>query len=114
VTCSSFTPTLEPSGLEADEGLAGFRVLARDGEVGTVADIRLENGEHCIVVHTGRWILSKTVLLRGDVVERIDLEGRRVYVSASTAEIKAAPELDERRIRDREYLETFGWRYRTA
>ena len=25
------------------------------------------------------------------------------------ADIKAAPELDERRIRDREYLETLGW-----
>jgi hypothetical protein len=35
-----------------------------------------------------------------------------VYVKASRAEIKAAPEFDERRIRDREYLETSGWRYR--
>ncbi|HEX2105734.1 MAG TPA: PRC-barrel domain-containing protein [Solirubrobacteraceae bacterium] len=109
-----FHATLEPSGLDDDDGLAGFHVEARDGEVGTIADIRLENGEHYIVLHTGKWILSKNVLLPGDVVERIDLEGRRVYVSASKAEITAAPEFDERRIHDREYLETLGWRYRVG
>jgi hypothetical protein len=37
-----------------------------------------------------------------------------VYVSASKTEITAAPESDERRIRDRECLETLGWRYRVG
>jgi PRC-barrel domain len=107
-----FHAVLEPSGVDADEGLAGFHVQARDGEIGTIADICFEKGEHYIVLHTGRWITSKSVLLPADVVERIDLDGRRVHVTASKAEIKAAPEFDERRARDRDYLETLGWHYR--
>jgi len=54
----TFHAVLEPSRVDADEGLAGFRV------------------------------------------------------TASKADIKAAPELDERRIRDRGYLETLDWHYR--
>jgi PRC-barrel domain len=110
----TFHATLEPSGVDADEGLAGFHVQARDGEIGTIADICVQKGEHYIVLHTGRWILSKNVLLPADVVERIDLDGRRVHVTASKADIKAAPEFDERRIRDRDYLETLGWHYRVG
>jgi hypothetical protein len=107
-----FHATAEPAGGVFDRGLAGFHVQAPDGDIGTVADVSYDDGEHYIIVHTGRWIVSKNVLLPAGVVDRIDLDGRRIYVNRTRAEIRDAPEFDERRIRDRAYLESIGWHYR--
>jgi len=106
-----FHDTLEPPRRDDDEGLAGFHVEAPDGPIGTVADVSYEKGEHYIVVHTGRWTVSKNVVLPAGVVDRIDYDRRRVYVNRPKAEIKAAPEFDERRLGDRSYLEQIGWHY---
>jgi hypothetical protein len=107
-----FHDTLEPPRRGEDRGLAGFHVVGPDGDLGTVADVSDEEGRHFIIVHTGRWITSKNVVLPAGVVDRVDLKGRRVHVKASREEIKAAPEFDERRLGDRAYLEQLGWHYR--
>jgi hypothetical protein len=109
-----FHDTLEPPRRDKDEGLAGYHVVCPDGEIGTVADVSYQKGEHYIVVHTGRWITSKNVLLPGGVVERIDHGRRRIHVNRKKDEIKAAPEFDERRLGDRAYLEKVGWHYRSG
>jgi hypothetical protein len=107
-----FHDTLEPPRAAGDRGLEDYHVEASDGSIGTVADISTEDGEHYVVVHTGRWITSKNVLLPAGVVDRIDHQRRRIHVKASRQEIKAAPEFDERRLSDRAYLEKIGWHYR--
>ena len=107
-----FHDTLQPPRRADDHGLEDFHVEGSDGPIGTVADISTEDGEHYLVVHTGHWITSKNVLLPAGVVERIDRDRRRIHVKATRAEIKAAPEFDERRLGDRAYLEKIGWHYR--
>jgi hypothetical protein len=107
-----FHDTLEPPRSDDDPGLAGFHVEGPDGEIGTVADVSLGQGEHYLIVHTGRWITSKNVLLPAGIVERIDVERRRVHINRSKADIKAAPEFDERRLGDRAYLDEHGGHYR--
>jgi hypothetical protein len=107
-----FHDTLEPPRRADDRGLEDFHVEASDGPVGTVADFSTEDGEHYLVVHTGRWITSKNVLLPAGVVDRIDRERKRIYVKSTRDEIRSAPEFDERRLGDRAYLEKIGWHYR--
>ena|SRR5687767_6979515 len=107
-----FHDTLEPPGRAGDRGLEDFHVEGSDGPIGTVADISAEDGEHYLIVHTGRWITSKNVLLPAGVVDRIDRDHRRIYLKATREEIKGAPEFDERRLGDRAYLEKIGWHYR--
>jgi len=107
-----FHDTLEPPRRAEDRGLEGFHVQGPDGDIGTVADVSLADGEHYIVVHTGRWITSRNVLLPAGVVENIDREHRRIHVNRTRAEIRDAPEFDERRLDDRAYLEKVGWHYR--
>jgi hypothetical protein len=107
-----FHDTLEPPRREDDRGLEDFHVVGSDGPIGTVADISTDEGEHYLVVHTGRWITSKNVVLPAGTVDRVDHDQRRIYVTASREEIKAAPEFDERRLGDRSYLEKIGWHYR--
>ena len=107
-----FHDPLEPPRAADDRGLEDFHVVGSDGPIGTVADISAEDGEHYLVVHTGRWITSKNVLLPAGVVDRVDHDHRRIHVKASRQEIKAAPEFDERRLGDRSYLEKIGWHYR--
>jgi len=107
-----FHDTLEPPRGADEPGLEGFHVEGPDGEIGTVADVSLGEGEHYLIVHTGRWITSKNVLLPAGVVERIDVERRRVHINRSKAEIKAAPEFDERRLGARAYHDKHGGHYR--
>jgi len=109
-----FHDTLEPPRDRGDRGLEDFRVEGSDGPIGTVADFSADDDEHYLIVHTGRWITSKNVLLPAGVVDKIDRDRRRIYVNATREEIKAAPEFEERRLGERAYLEKIGWHYRRA
>ena len=66
-----FNETIGKRDEERDE-LEGYEVRAPDGKVGTVMDVCDRPGESFIVVDTGRWLLSKKVVLPAGVVERVD------------------------------------------
>ncbi len=46
-----------------------------------------------LVVDTGPWIFGKKVLLPASVIQRIDLDDKKVYVRLTKDQIKAAPAL---------------------
>ena len=99
---------------EEKDDLEGFEVHAPDGKVGTVMDVSERPGESFIVVNTGRWLLSKKVMLPAGVIERVDYEAQRVYVNRSRDEIKAAPDFDESIYLRREYREDLERHYTDA
>ena len=59
----------------------GFKVEARDGDIGKVDEATYEVGSSYIVVDTGPWILGRKVVLPAASLERIDIENRKVAVS---------------------------------
>ena len=82
--------------------LTGFDVEAADGHIGKVDEATYENGSSCLVVDTGFWIFGKKRMIPAGVVERLDPEARKVFVSLTKDQIKNAPDYDEGRHRDDE------------
>ena len=77
---------------EEPEDLSGYRIHATDGEIGHVAEHDVATAAGSLLVATGRWILGRTVLLPGSVIERVDHAAQVLYVTCSKDEIRAAPE----------------------
>ena len=110
---SSALPQKEGAGApENDPGdLSGFKVEGTDGSVGNVMDANLEAGESYLIVQTGPTLLSKRVMLPAGVVDRVDRDGKTVYVDRTTHEIKGAPEFDEERVREASYRDELSGYY---
>ena len=77
--------------------LAGYDVEASDGHIGKVDEATYEAGSSFIVVDTGFWIFGKKRMIPAGVIQRIDPDERRVYVSLSKDEVKQAPDFDAAR-----------------
>ena len=75
--------------------LVGYDVQALDGSIGEVDEATDELDASFIAVKTGPWIFGKRVILPAMVVERVDHDAAKVYVSRTKEEIKNAPEFDE-------------------
>jgi hypothetical protein len=99
----------DPSWVDLD--LVGYEVEALDGQIGKVAEASKEIGARYLVVDTGPWIFGKKVMLPAGLVERVDLEGERVYVRRTKDEIKNAPEFDIPRYREAAYREELNAYY---
>jgi hypothetical protein len=82
--------------------VTGFDVEAADGHIGKVDEATYENGSSCLVVDTGFWIFGKKRMIPAGVVERLDPEERKVFVSLTKEQIKSAPDYDEGRHREDE------------
>jgi len=78
------TQTDDPHLRSANE-LLGFRVHARDGEVGHVEDLTIEPAPaewsvRDLVIDTGHWLHGKHVLITPPTITRIDWSGQAVFV----------------------------------
>ena len=72
----------------------GFDVAATDGDIGKIDEATYDVGTSYIVVDTGPWIFGRKVLLPAGVIERIDLDNRKVEVRLTKDQIKNSPEYD--------------------
>jgi hypothetical protein len=97
----------EPTWATTD--LVGFDVEATDGKVGKV-DGKTTNVQNqgFLVVDTGPWILGKKVLLPAGIVQSIELDEEKIYVSRMKDEIKNAPEFDEATFQQSTYQDQIG------
>ena len=95
----------------APPNIDGFEVEAIDGSIGKVDEATNEVGGSYVVVDTGPWIFGKKVLLPAGVIDRIDSEEEKVYVSRTKDAIKDAPEFDDTRYRDGDYRNEVGSYY---
>jgi hypothetical protein len=95
----------------AQGDLSGFKVEARDGEIGKIDEATMEAGRSLIVVDTGPWIFGKKVMLPAGVVKEIDADTETVFVDLTKDQIKNAPEFDESRYQDDAYRDEVGGYY---
>jgi hypothetical protein len=91
--------------------LTGCGVEALDGSIGKIDEASYDVGAGYIVVDTGPWIFGKKVLLPAGVINRVDRDDEKVYVSRTKDQIKNAPEFDEDRYRDAGYRTELGSYY---
>lgn len=71
--------------------LAGHRVEASDGKIGTVVTASLVPGDSYLIVNTGRWLVGKKIQLPAGTVNHVDRSERRIYLDRTKAQVKAAP-----------------------
>jgi hypothetical protein len=87
--------------------LAGFEVEAADGKIGKIDDTTRDiQSQGYVIVDTGPWIFGKKVMLPAGVIQSVDLDEQKVYVSRTKDEIKNAPEFDESTFRDQPYRDS--------
>jgi hypothetical protein len=91
--------------------LVGFQVVASDGAIGNIDAATYDVGASYIVVDTGFWIFGKKRMLPAGVIERIDYDDRKVYVSLTKDQIREAPDYDAERERDEVYRKDLGTYY---
>ncbi|MEU9350307.1 PRC-barrel domain-containing protein [Streptomyces griseoloalbus] len=71
--------------------LTGYTVVARDGTIGHVDRQADHHGMRHLVVDTGVWVFGRSLLVPVGVVDAVDAAERRLTVSCTRAEVKAAP-----------------------
>jgi hypothetical protein len=94
--------------------LSGFKVHARDGDIGKVELATTEAGKSHIVVDTGPWIFGRKVVLPASTIERFDIDGRVVFVDRTKDEIQNAPEFEPDRGVDQSYRQELAGYYAGA
>jgi hypothetical protein len=62
-------------------------------------------------VDTGPWIFGKRRMLPAGVIERIDYDGRQVFVNLTKDQIRDAPDYDATRDQDETYRSGLGSYY---
>jgi hypothetical protein len=99
----------------ADLDLSGFEVETRDGVIGRVdRTTRDASGSYLIVDAGAAMPLGRRVVLPAGVVDTVDLDDRRLAVSAGRSEILSSPEYDPARPFDEGVRSRIGSYYASA
>jgi len=83
--------------LRSSTTLIGYRMIAADGTEGRLHDMLVDLGQWYIpyvVMELGRGRHWRRLLLRPQVVDRIETQTRRIFVAGDRAVLEAAPSLD--------------------
>jgi Protein of unknown function (DUF2795) len=92
--------------------LQGFRVRARDGEIGTVVHSTGGDAGGYLIIDPGVAMpLGRQLLVPAGLVEAIDVDNEQVSVRADREQIRNAPEYDPTRQLDRPIRSAFGSYY---
>ena len=78
-----------------DRDLVGYEVEADGGSIGKVDQASTDAAAQWLVVDTGFWIFGKKRVIPAGTVVGIDHESKRIVVSMSKDQVKAAPDYDE-------------------
>jgi hypothetical protein len=97
----------EISVLRPDRDVVGYDVEATDGAIGKIDEASNDAASAYLVVDTGFWIFGKKRLIPAGVIERVDDDGRKVFVSMTKDQIKSAPDYDAQDRDDRDRYETY-------
>ena len=84
--------------LRSAKEVEGYRIAAKDGEVGEVDDFIIDDDDwhvRYLVVDTGHWLPGRKVLVSPSWVESVDWAGHQVHVDTNRETIKNAPAYDE-------------------
>lgn len=106
----SYAPGL---GKAPEQDLTDYTVAASDGTIGRVDRQAEHHGMRHLVVDTGVWVFGRSLLVPVGVVTGVHAGERRVTVSCTRAEVKAAPRFrTDSETMDPEYLTAVGDYYR--
>jgi len=92
--------------LRSTREVIGYHIQARDGEIGHVEDLIVEDETWFIrylVIDTRNWLPGRTVLVAPAWAEQISWIHRKVYLDLSRESIKNSPEFDPSIPVNREY-----------
>ena len=92
--------------LRSSDEVCGYRIAARDGELGRVEDFVIDESDWTIayaVIDTRRWLPGRTVLISPAWVGAVDWPGRSITVDLDRDAIKSAPEYDPSKVITAEY-----------
>lgn len=96
------------TGTTGTTALTGYKIEARDGSIGRIDEATNETGRSCVVVDTGPWIFGRKVMIPAGAIERVDHDGRKVFVNLTKDQIKDSPEFDDTLMDDDEYRARLG------
>ena len=88
--------------------LDGYHIHAEDGEIGSVTDLIVDEGEwrvRYLVVKTGGWFSGDRVLIPPAWIRKISWEESSVHVDVDRKTIADSPPFDESQPLTREYEE---------
>lgn len=87
----------EDSHLKSLKKFIGFTIQARDGSIGGVSDMLVEDETWellYLIVDTSSWLTGRKVLVSPNWVERIDWKGSSVQIDLNRETIRNSPEYD--------------------
>jgi hypothetical protein len=87
--------------------LVGYDVEATDGSIGKIDEASNEAGSAYLVVDTGFWIFGKKRMIPAGVVQRVDENEHKVFVTLTKDDIKAAPDFKDQDRVSREPYDTY-------
>ena len=92
----------------------GYDVEATDGSIGKIDEATNESSSSYVVVDTGFWIFGKKRLIPAGVINTVDHDAEKVYVTMTKEQIKSAPDYDrddwndESRTRYNDYYSSYA------
>lgn len=99
------------------ENLTGYRLVATDGDIGTVEDFYFDDDTwllRYVVVAAGGWLNRRNVLLSMDVAAEISDRKREMHVKLTKESVQASPDTETNKpvTRQKEILlaEHYGWK----
>jgi uncharacterized protein YrrD len=110
----------EPAGdksLRSVSEVTGYHIHARDGEIGHVSDVLVEDGDwtlRYLAVATHNWWPGKTVLISPHSVTSIDWATRIVTLDVDRESVRMSPAYDASKPVDRAYETAFHGHYSRA
>jgi hypothetical protein len=100
--------------LRSAQEIEGYHIEARDGEVGHVWDVLLEDGDWSIrylIVDTLNWWPGQKVLISPRSIQAVNWGTRTVDLDVDRATVKASPAYDGTQALDRAYEAAFHAHY---
>ena len=102
--------------LRSLKSLAGFRIAARDGEIGRVEDFYFDDAHwniRFIIVDTGSWLSGRKVLVSTEAVFGPDWEREDIGVNLTREQVEKSPDIDTKKPVSRQQLADlsiyYGW-----
>ena len=86
--------------------VVGYEVEATDGVIGRIDESSYDPSGAYLVVDTDG-ISGKKRMIPAGVVERVDVEARKIFIVLSKAVIQAAPDFEERHRRSRDEYDMY-------
>ncbi|WP_420473724.1 PRC-barrel domain-containing protein [Noviherbaspirillum sp. ST9] len=104
--------------LHSTDGLQGFSIIAKDGELGSVKDVYFDDQEWTVrylVVDTGGWLTGRKVLLSPHAVTGADWRNHSLAVNLTREQVQNSPSIETAkpvvRQHEVEFYDYYGYPY---